>query len=128
MATTPTPSTPATQGFGRAIDRLRKAANFEPVVHTIELDDGSEFQFQSTPLTASERERAQKEGKSTNDFAISLLIIKGQELDGQPLFKRGDIAALKNEVPEEILQKMILCVLRPGKDEEDNIDMKSSEG
>lgn len=128
MATTPTPSAPATQGFGRAIDRLRKAANFEPVVHTIELDDGSEFQFQSTPLTASERERAQKEGKSTNDFAISLLIIKGQELDGQPLFKRGDIAALKNEVPDEILQKMILCVLRPGKDEEEEIDMKSSEG
>ena len=128
MATAPAPSTPASQGFGRAIDRLRKAANFEPVVHTIELDDGSEFQFQSTPLTASERERAQKEGKSTNDFAISLLIIKGQELDGQPLFKRGDIAALKNEVPDEILQKMILCVLRPGKDEEEEIDMKSSEG
>lgn len=128
MATAPTSSAPASQGFGRAIDRLRKAANFEPVKHSILLDDGSEFEFQSTPLTASERERAQKEGKTTNDFAISLLIIKAQELDGQPLFKRGDIAALKNEVPDEILQKMILCVLRPGKDDEDEIDMKSSEG
>lgn len=122
MAATPTPSSPM-----RAIDRLRKAANFEPVVHTIILDDDSEFCFQSKPLTAAERERAQKNAKSSdaNAFAMQLLIIKAEDLDGQPLFKPGDIAALKHEVPDDVLQKMILAVLKPNKEESEEVDMKS---
>jgi hypothetical protein len=112
----------------RAIDRLRKAANFEPIRQCITLDDGSEFEFQTKPLTAAEREKAQKNSKGTADFALSLLVLKAEDLDGQPLFKMGDIAALKNEVSDEILQKMILAVLRPNGDEEDDEpDMKSSE-
>ena len=51
MATTPSsaPSAPM-----RAIDRLRKAANFEPIKQVVELVDGSEFVFYATPLTAAD--------------------------------------------------------------------------
>lgn len=110
----------------RAIDRLRKAANFEPIRQTVTLDDGDEFEFFVKPLVAAEREQAQKNSKGTNDFAMQLLCMKAENENGEKLFKPGDIAALKREVPDEILQKMILCVLRPNGDEDDNLDMKSS--
>lgn len=110
----------------RAIDRLRKAANFEPIRQAVTLDDGDEFEFFVKPLVAAEREQAQKNSKGTNDFAMQLLCMKAENENGEKLFKPGDIAALKREVPDEILQKMILCVLRPNGDEDDNLDMKSS--
>lgn len=110
----------------RAIDRLRKAANFEPIRQTVTLDDGDEFEFFVKPLVAAEREQAQKNSKGTNDFAMQLLCMKAENENGEKLFRPGDIAALKREVPDEILQKMILCVLRPNGDEDDNLDMKSS--
>lgn len=108
----------------RAIDRLRKAANFEPIRQVLTLTDGDEFVFYCRPLTAAEREQAQKNSKGTNDFAMQLLVMKAENEDGEKLFKPGDIAALKREVEDEILQKMILCVLRPNGEEE--IDLKSS--
>ena len=35
----------------RAIDRLKKAANLEPVKKTVELSDGTEFEVWVAPLT-----------------------------------------------------------------------------
>ena len=49
----------------RAIDRLRKAANLEPSKREVKLSDGSVFEMYVTPLTMAERERAQKQAKST---------------------------------------------------------------
>ena len=48
---------------GRAIDRLKKAANLKPSRRSITLADGSEFEFYSTPLTMAQREKAQKDAK-----------------------------------------------------------------
>lgn len=120
-------ATPSTSGL-RAIDRLRKAANFEPVKQSVTLANGDEFEFWCTPLTASERERAQKnaKGDSANDYALQLLILKAKDENGQPLFRPGDAAILKQEVEDEILQQMILKVLRPDDGEEIAEDMKSS--
>lgn len=127
MATTPA-STP-TSGFGRAIDRLRKAANFEPIKQEVTLANGDEFVFYATPLAAIEREKAQKDAKSdsTSDFAMQLLIAKAIDENGERIFKAGDIPALKREILDEDLQKLILCVLRPNGDEDANADMKSAE-
>ena len=118
-------SSPAAASSMRAIDRLRKAANFEPIRQVVTLADGDEFEFFVKPLTSAEREKAQKNSKGTNDFAMQLLCLKAEDADGQKLFKPGDIATLKIEVEDEVLQKMILCVLRPNGDEDDN-NMKSS--
>ncbi len=119
-------ATPATSGSIRPIDRLRNASNFEPVKQAVELANGEEFVFYVTPLTAAEREKAQKNTKSDspNDFALQLLILKAMDDNGQKMFKPGDAVVLKQEVEDEILQKMILCVLRPNEDED--VDMKSS--
>jgi hypothetical protein len=110
----------------RAIDRLRKAANFEPIKQGVILNDGTEFVFYVTPLTASEREKAQKDARndSPNDFAMQLLVAKAQDENGERLFKAGDIPVLKKEVIDEDLQKLILCVLRPSGDAEET-DVKS---
>jgi hypothetical protein len=123
MASTPT----APNSSMRAIDRLRKAANFEPIKQTVTLDNGDDLEFYVTPLTAAEREKAQRNAKSdsANDYALQLLILKAKDESGQPLFKPGEAVILKQEVPDEILQQMILKVLRPNEDDTD-VDMKSA--
>ena len=120
-------ATPSTSSL-RAIDRLRKAANFEPVKQTVTLANGDEFEFYVTPLTAAEREKAQRNTKndSANDYALQLLILKAKDENGQPLFKPGEAVILKQEVEDEILQQMILKVLRPNDEQEAEVDMKSA--
>jgi hypothetical protein len=127
MATTQT--TGSSSGFGRAIDALAKAANFTPIKQEIVLADGTEFTFYAAPLTAAQREKAQKDAKSdtTSDFAMQLLIQKALDENGERLFRAGDIPRLKNDVEDEDLQKMILCVLKPrGEDGDKQPDSKSN--
>ena len=120
-------ATPSAPGL-KAIDRLRKAANFEPVKQSVTLANGEEFEFYVTPLTAAEREKAQRNSKtdSANDYALQLLILKAKDENGQALFKPGEAVILKQEVEDEILQQMILKVLRPNEEEETDMDMKST--
>lgn len=124
MSATPSPASTI-----RAIDRLRKAANFEPIKQEVILADGSEFVFYAAPLTAAEREKAQKDARSdsANDFAMQLLIAKAIDENGNKLFKPGDIPVLKREVEDEDVQKMILCVLKPRGVDDSEPDMKSAE-
>lgn len=112
----------------RAIDRLRKAANFEPIKQEVILANGDEFVFYATPLTASEREKAQKDAKSdtASDFAMQLLIAKALDENGEKLFKPGDIPVLRREVEDEDVQKIILCVLKPRGSDDAEPDMKSA--
>ena len=122
-----TSSTPASSPM-RAIDRLRKAANFEPIRQSVTLADGSEFEFYATPLTAAERERAQKDAKSdsANEFALQLLINKAIDENGNKLFRSGDIPVLKREVEDEDLQKIMICVLKPRGSDDAEPDSKSN--
>lgn len=109
---------------GRAIDRLRKAANLQPVKKTVELSDGTEFEFYCTPLTMAERERAQKNAGSddANAFALQLLITKANDENGQKLFAAGEIDVLRNEVRDADLQKLMLAVIS---DNSDPVDVKN---
>jgi hypothetical protein len=107
-----------------ALDRLRKAANLEPVKKEVELSDGSIFEMYVTPLTMAERERAQKQVKSddANAFALQLLIAKAQDESGRKLFNAAEIDILKNEVKDSDLQSLMLAVINA---EEDTIDPKN---
>lgn len=108
----------------RAIDRLRKAANLEPTKRVVELSDGSTFEMWVSPLTAAERERAQKQAKSddANAFALQLLIAKALDESGNKLFSPGEIDVLKNEVKDKDLQSLMLAILT---DDQEPIDPKS---
>ena len=119
MTTSPRPARSAL----RAIDRLKKAANLDPIKKEIELSDGSVFEMWITPLTMAERERAQKGAKSddANEFALRLLMTKAQDENGQRLFNLGEIDVLKNEVKDADLQKLMLAVIT---DDEEQLDPK----
>lgn len=126
MATTPTT---AASGFGRAIDILAKAANFTPIRQEIILADGTEFVFYAAPLTAAEREKAQKNAKtdSAGDFALQLLIMKALDENGERIFKAGDIPRIKNDVEDEDIQKLYMGVLKPrGEEGDKQPDSKSN--
>ena len=107
-----------------ALDRLRKAANLEPVKKEVTLSDGSIFEMYVTPLTMAERERAQKQARSddANAFALQLLLAKAQDENGRKLFNAGEIDVLKNEVKDRDLQSLMLAVINA---EEDTIDPKN---
>jgi len=108
----------------RALDRLKKAANLTPVKKTVQLNDGSQFEFYRTPLTMAERERAQK-ASSTDDanaFALQLLIQKAMDENGQRIFAAGEIAELKNEVRDADLQTLMLAAI--SEDSSDEVDTK----
>ena len=107
-----------------ALERLRKAANLEPIKKEVTLSDGSVFEMYVSPLTMAERERAQRQAKSddANAFALQLLIAKAQDQTGRKLFNAGEIDVLKNEVKDSDLQSLMLSVINS--DEEEIIDPK----
>jgi hypothetical protein len=108
-----------------ALSRLKKAANLTPVKRTVKLNDGTDFEFYSAPLTMSERERAQKMpgGDDPNGFALNLLVTKAFDDAGQRLFTAGEIAELKNDVMDADLQQLMLAIIT--NPEEVEVDMKS---
>ena len=113
---------------GRAIDKLRKAANLKSSRRLVVLENGDEFEFWSTPLTMAQREKANKDAKSDdiNQFALQLLLSKATDESGSRLFSPGDLAVLKNEVRDDDLQKLMLAVIQAPEDEEGEIDLKST--
>lgn len=98
---------------GRALDRLKKAANLTPVKRIVVLSNGDEFVFWSTPLTMAERERAQKQANSddANQYALQLLVNKATDENGQRMFKAGELAELKNDVRDEDLQSLMVALI-----------------
>ena len=105
-----------------ALDRLRKAANLEPVKKEVTLSDGSVFEMYVTPLTMAERERAQKQtNNDANNFALQLLMQKALDENGNRLFRSGEVDVLKNDVKDSDLQKLMLAVIN---EDEEEIDPK----
>jgi hypothetical protein len=104
----------ATSQPARALDRLKKAANLVPVQKTVNLADGSAFDFWHTPLTMAERERATKAANSADPtaFAVQLLVQKALDESGSRMFGAGDVSELKNEVRDSDLQKIILALIQ----------------
>ena len=97
-------------------------------VRSVELPDGSEFEFYMTPLTLAERSRAQKQAKSDDatDFALQLLVSKAKDANGMPMFSVGEIAELRNALPASVVESLMLKLV--GEEEvEEELDYKSSE-
>ena len=113
---------------GRAIDKLRKAANLKSSRRLVVLDNGEEFEFWSTPLTMAQRDKANRDAKSDdiNQFALRLLLSKATDESGSKLFSPGDLAVLKNEVRDDDLQKLMVAMINPDAEEEEELDLKST--
>ena len=117
----------------RAIDRLKSAVHMQPERKSVELPDGSEFDFYMTPLTLAQCKRAQKQAKSDNatDFALQLLINVARDENQAPLFTAGDLAELRNGLPANLVDALMLAILGANEDEDEEAEEltpKSSRG
>ena len=116
--------------MGSALDRLKKSVSMQPQRKSVELPDGTEFDFHMTPLTLAQRARAQKQAKSDDatDFALQLLAMKALDETGQKLFQPGELAELRNELPATVVEALMLQLLADGEQEveEEESDLKSS--
>ena len=115
----------------RAIDRLVAAVHMQPEKKSVELPDGSDFEFYMTPLTLAQRKRAQKQAKSDDatDFALQLLINVARDENQAPLFTAGDLAVLRNSLPANLVDALMLVILgatEEDDEEEEEITPKSS--
>ena len=94
------------------LEKLKKAANLQPIKREVELTNGDIFEFWSTPLTMAERERAQKGTKDAlNAFALQLFIQKATDENGVRMFTAGHAAELKNECKDADLQALMVAVI-----------------
>lgn len=114
----------------RALDRLKAAVSMKPQRKSIQLPDGTEFEYWMTPLTLAERGRAQKQAKSDDatDFALQLLVNKATDENGSKMFAPGDVSELRNELPSSLVEALMLQLLSSeDEDEEDEeLDPKPS--
>ena len=108
--------------YMRAIDRLKSAVHMQPEQKSVELPDGSDFEFYMTPLTLAQRKRAQKQAKSDDatDFALQLLINVARDENQAPLFTAGDLAELRNSLPANLVDALMLEILGANDDEEED--------
>ena len=105
------------------LEKLKKAANLQPIKREVELTNGDIFEFWSTPLTMAERERAQKGTKDDlNAMALQLLIQKAT--DGVRMFTAGHAAELKNECKDADLQALMLAVISEEFKDSEEVDVK----
>ena len=116
--------------MGSALDRLKKSVSMASTRRAVELPDGSEFEFWSTPVTLAERTKAQKMSGGGDDavaFALQLLVAKAQDENGQKMFAPGEIAELRNELPASVVESLMLQLLQePEAEEDEKLDMKST--
>lgn len=115
--------------MGKALDRLKKSVSMKPQRRAVDLPDGSEFEFWMTPLTLAERGKAQKQAKSDDatDFALQLLVTKARDENNRPLFNVGELAELRNELPANVVEALMLQLIGEAEEEEEELDMKSAE-
>jgi len=112
-----------------ALERLKKAVSMKPQRKSVELPDGSEFEYFSTPLTLSERARAQKAAGNDDptSFALQLLVSKATDEAGAKQFNVGDIPELKNMLPAAVVESLMLQLLQDDEESDDEeLDPKPS--
>ena len=109
-----------------ALERLKKSVSMKPQRKAVELPDGSEFEYWMTPLTLAERSRAQKQAKSDDatDFALQLLVSKATDENGARLFNVGDLAELRNALPANVVEALMLQLLADDAGEDEDLDPK----
>lgn len=113
-----------------ALERLKSSVSMEPRRKAVTLPDGSEFEFYVRPITLAQRSRARK-GAGPGDemaFALALLVMLATDRDGNKLFQQGQLAELRNDLPGNVVDEIVVQMLteeEEGEEEEDS-DPKSS--
>lgn len=106
--------------------QLKSACAMARTRRCVVLPDGSEFIWYQSPLTLSERERAEKRaGKDSENVlhvALCILIMKAFDQDGQKLFQQGEIMDLKQDIPETVLGDFMREIFRDSLTEDDEED------
>jgi hypothetical protein len=96
----------------RAIDRLKAAVSMAPVRKSVELPDGTPFEYWHTPLTLAQRAKAQKaSGDDATAFALALLVMKATDEAGNPLFVQAEAVELRNALPAKVVDQLLLQLL-----------------
>ena len=101
----------------RAIELLKNSFGVSQLYqHDVIKDDKLIFSVYWHPLTIAERELITKKSNSDdpNDFALSLMITKALDKNGDRLFQDGDKASLRREVEANILQEIQLAMIEAG--------------
>lgn len=113
----------------KALDRLKAAASMKPQRKVVDLGSGEEFEYWATPTTLAERARAQKNARSedASDFAMTLLVMKAKDENGTPLFTVADIPEMRNHLPASLVESLMLQLLAGEEEEDEELDMKSTE-
>ena len=111
------------------LERLQKAISMKPQRKAVVLPNGTEFEYWMTPLTLAERSRAQKQAKSDDmsDAALQLLVAKAMDENGGRLFNAGDLAELRNALPVNVVEELMLQMLVDGQGEDEDLDPKPSQ-
>lgn len=109
----------------RAIDRLKAAVSMQSVKKSVELPDGSDFEFWMTPLTIAQRNRAQKAAGSDDAiaFALQLLVMVAKDENGQAMFTPAELAEMRNSIPASVVDQLLLVMLGDDEDEEEEDDV-----
>ena len=105
----------------RAIELLKNSFGVSQLYqHDVIKDDKLIFSVYWHPLTIAERESITKKTTTNdpNDFALSLMITKALDKDGNKLFQDGDKASLRREVEANILQEIQLAMIEAGQTKE----------
>lgn len=112
-----------------ALDRLKKSVSMKPQRKSVELPDGSQFEFFAPPITLAQRAKAQKlaPGDDATAFALQLLVMVATDETGQKLFQPGEIIELKQALPANVVESLLLPLLvQSEEEEEESTDMKSA--
>ena len=96
-----------------ALERLKAACSMAAVKKEIPLPDGTSFDFFITPMTLSERSKAQANARSQDptDFALRLLIDKAKDENNELLFNVGHLPGLIHQLPAEVVEKICLSIM-----------------
>jgi hypothetical protein len=100
----------------------------KPSRKAVTLPNGEEFEYWAPPVTLAQRARAQKLAgtESATDFAIQLLVMLAQDENGQKLFAPGEVAELKNELPANVVEELMLQLVQDAEPDEELADPKPS--
>ena len=107
----------------RAIDRLKAAVSMKPQRKSVPLPNGEDLEYWMTPLTLAERAKAQKQAKSDDatDFALQLLVNKATDESGSKMFAPGDVPELRNDLPSELVEALLLQLLSSDAEEDEEV-------
>jgi hypothetical protein len=114
----------------RAIDQLKAAVAMTPSRRAVELPNGSEFIYYAPPITLAQRAKAQKlaGGDDSTAFALQLLVMIATDENGTKLFTPADVAELKNSLPANLVETVMLQLLTwEASEVNEALDMKSDQ-